>query len=117
MAGGSQLGPATAGLSVKGLPVTENFLRVQRGDKKDRDRMGRGWEASRGAEPPSARQDWAKTTKAAPEPASRAQWPQGPQFPPPLSGLCQKPSGGWRLCPATGVDTQWRRRELERNTG
>lgn len=64
MAGGSQLGPATAGLSVKGLPVTENFLRVQTGDKKDRDRMGR-----------------------------------------------------WRLCPAMGVDTQWRRRELERNTG
>lgn len=46
--------------------MTENFLRVQRGDKKDRDRMGRGREASRGAEPPSARQDWAKTLKAAP---------------------------------------------------
>lgn len=51
--------------------------------------------------------------------ASRSEWHR--DMPPhPCSPLGVSPEvllGGWRLCPAMGVNTWWRRREQERNTG
>lgn len=111
-----QLGPATAGLSVKGLPVTKNFLRVQTGHE-DRDREG-------GSRRPQGGQSCRQPDRTRPRPrhlpcASWSEWHWGPAAPPllPSHGLSHGPPGGLEALPCQRVDTWWRRKEQEKNTG